>query len=238
MAREGATALWPVGATEQHGDHLATGFDLVAAAAVCERAAAQLGRSVVVLPGLPFGSSDHWLPLGATLSLRPGTLAAVVLDVVRSLEATGVVQLVIVNGHAGNVGPILAALGELSQARPRVELVSYWQLLGADELAAASRADGGGVGHAGEFETSIALYLSGGLIVGDRLPEESGVALRDGIPGSRTGAFLRVPRPLEESPTGVYGDPRPARRELGEFAVEAASLALAAHCRTLGESQS
>lgn len=230
LATLGAVALWPVGSTEQHGTHLVTGFDLASAQAVCDRAAAQTAPGVVVLPGLPLGASDHWLPLGATLSLRPATLTAVVLDVVRSLDAAGFEHLVIVNGHAGNVGPILSALGELSGGRPVVELVSFWNLLDSDAIAAASEVDAGGVGHAGEFETSIGLYLGQGLVVEERLPAPAGILLSDSVPGSRNSIFLRPPRPLEESPSGVYGDPRSARRELGELAIEGAARALAQHC--------
>jgi creatinine amidohydrolase len=237
LAGIGAVALWPVGSTEQHGTHLVTGFDLASAQAVCDRAAAQATSAVIVLPGLPLGASDHWLPLGATLSLRPATLTGIVLDVARSLDAAGFEHLVIVNGHAGNVGPMLSAIAELSGGRPIVELVSYWMLLDDEAVAAASKADAGGVGHAGEFETSIGLYLGHGLVVEERLPAPAGIPLGDGIPGSGSSAFLRPPRPLEESPSGVYGDPRPARPEFGEFAVEGASRALAQHCDAIVESR-
>lgn len=233
LAAQGAIALWPVGSTEQHGAHLATGFDLVSAEAVCDRAAVELAPRAVVLPGLPLGSSDHWLPLGATLSLRPQTLEALVSDVIRSVAAAGFRYLLIVNGHAGNVGPILSALGATSQSSPAVELVSYWNLVSSEELAAACTADNGGIGHAGEVETSIGLYLGDGLVAGDWAGTSPGASLGGDRPGSRKTVFLRAPRPLEESPTGVYGDPRLARAELGKLVIEGAAAALVDHCRSL-----
>ena len=233
LADEGGVALWPIGATEQHGDHLATGFDLVAATEVCERAGRSLSK-VVLLPGLAVGSSSHWLPLGATLSLRPETLAAVIVDVVSSVAASGFGRVVIVNGHAGNIGPAAAALGGLARSSTMVELVSYWDLVDPGLRATSSRTDGGGIGHAGELETSIAVYLGQGLLdeAADRRP---GLAL-GAAPGSLNAPFIRPPRPMEESPSGVYGDPTQARAELGRMVIEHAADALRDHLRAvLGE---
>ena len=227
LARDGAVVLWPVGSTEQHGDHLVTGFDLASATAVCERAAELHARPVVLLPGLAFGSSDHWLPLGATLSLRPATLIAVLGDVVRSLAAGGFQRVVIVNGHAGNSGPMATVTGDAALAGIRIESVSYWTLIDAARLAAACTADSGGIGHAGEIETSIALALGGGLIGPGGMPAEPGLILVAGGPGGPGGGLARAPRPLEEAPSGVYGDPTVARAELGTLVLDAASAALA-----------
>lgn len=230
LASQGAVALWPVGATEQHGSHLVTGFDLASATAVCERAATAASAQVVLLPGLPFGASDHWLDLGATLSLRPATLLAVAVDLIRSLERSGFSRLVIVNGHAGNIGPFTAALGDTSSTAIRLEFVSYWTLVDPRRLAEASLSDGGGVGHAGEMETSIALALDAGLAVNERLPAPPGRPLAPGEPGGPpAGGIVRSPRPLTEAPSGVYGDPSQARAEFGELVIGEASAALARH---------
>lgn len=229
-AARGSVAIWPIGTTEQHGAHLATGLDLRGAEAVAARAAAQAGVDAVVLPGLPVGASDHWLALGATLSIRPETLVSVLVDGIRSVGRAGFADLILLNGHAGNVGPALAAAGSHSEAALRVEVCSYWQLVDADELARRCVADDGGIGHAGEVETSIALFLDPALV--RSTPEAAGYPLHGG-PGSRRTAFARTPRPAEEAPGGVYGDPRPANAALGEFVIEAAVAGLAEHCRAL-----
>ena len=67
-----ALLVLPVGTTEQHGPHLATGTDAALVEAVAEKAAALAARPDVVLlaPTLAFGASDHHLPFGGTLSLR------------------------------------------------------------------------------------------------------------------------------------------------------------------------
>lgn len=226
LAAAGAPALWAIGSTEQHGTHLVTGFDLASAQAVCDRAADRCPRDVALLPGLPFGSSDHWLPLGATWSLSPTTLVSLVSDVARSAAAAGFQRLTIVNGHAGNIGPAVTAVGGLVADTTVVEFLSYWTLVDPERIKALSPSDGGGVGHAGEVETSIALYL-GGLAVDERLPAPAGKDLSEG-PGS-SDPIIRAPRPLTEAPSGVYGNPTTATRELGELMIETAADRLAAH---------
>ena len=226
LAAAGAPALWAIGSTEQHGTHLVTGFDLASAQAVCDRAAERCPRDVALLPGLPFGSSDHWLPLGATWSLSPTTLVSLVSDVARSAAAAGFQRLTIVNGHAGNIGPAVTAVGGLVANTTIVEFLSYWTLVDPERIKALSPSDGGGVGHAGEVETSIALYLDG-LAVDERLPAPAGKELSEG-PGS-SDPIIRAPRPLTEAPSGVYGNPTTATRELGELMIETAADRLAAH---------
>ena len=226
LAAAGAPALWAIGSTEQHGTHLVTGFDLASAQAVCDRAAERCPRDVALLPGLPFGSSDHWLPLGATWSLSPTTLASLVGDVARSAAAAGFQRLTIVNGHAGNIGPAVTAVGGLVADTTIVEFLSYWTLVDPERIKALSPSDDGGVGHAGEVETSIALYL-GGLAIDERLPAPAGKDLSEG-PGS-SDPIIRAPRPLIEAPSGVYGNPTTATRELGELMIETAADRLAAH---------
>ena len=226
LAAAGAPALWAIGSTEQHGTHLVTGFDLASAQAVCDRAAERCPRDVALLPGLPFGSSDHWLPLGATWSLSPTTLVSLVSDVARSAAAAGFQRLTIVNGHAGNIGPAVTAVGGLVADTTVVEFLSYWTLVDPERIKALSPSDGGGVGHAGEVETSIALYL-GGLAVDERLPAPAGKELSEG-PGS-SDPIIRAPRPLIEAPSGVYGNPTTATRELGELMIETAADRLASH---------
>ena len=219
-ARAGRVALWPIGATEQHGSHLATGFDLAAAEAVCSRAMELAPDRALLLPGMPLGASRHWLPLGATLALSAATMGRIVVEVAASVGAAGFDRLLIVNGHGGNEAPVLAGLDDLGADAPAVELISYWTLVDSARLAATCAVDAGRIGHAGEVETSIALYL-GGLAVEERLPAPAGKPL-----GSN-GAGARIPRPLEESPSGVYGDPSVADAELGRLVIEEAAAALA-----------
>src|SRR5215472_11937967 len=94
----------PLGATEQHGPHLPAGTDFLAiehlARAAAERAASEI--SITVAPTLPFGSSDHHLVFGATLSLRTETYYRVLTDLLKSLITDGFRKIFLLNGHGGN----------------------------------------------------------------------------------------------------------------------------------------
>lgn len=185
-----ALVVLAIGATEQHGPHLATGTDALLAQTVVERAAEQAAaecpRRLVIAPTLPYGASDHHLPFGGTLSLAPETLHAVLLDVARSIAACGGRRLVIVNGHGGNHGVAHAAAAAASNRYDvTVATTDYWRLLpAADESAdAASTVPG----HAGEFETSLVRAVRPELIA-PTAPREAvrhreAVEHREGVAG-------------------------------------------------------
>lgn len=85
-----SVVIIPTGATEQHGPHLPTGHDTFSVVEVAEQAAAVATGSFVIAPALPFGSSQHHLPFGGTLSLSIGTYYRVVRELVESVVAAGV----------------------------------------------------------------------------------------------------------------------------------------------------
>jgi creatinine amidohydrolase len=157
-----AVVLLPIGATEQHGRHLATGTDALLAATTCERAAdAATGRSsrpLVLAPPLAYGASDHHLEFGGTLSLSAQTLLTVLLDVARSVSIQGGRRLVVVNGHGGNVG-VCQTFAAIASTRHElaVAYLNYWRLAPTDLRVP---------GHAGEFETSLMLAVRPDLVAG------------------------------------------------------------------------
>lgn len=218
--------LWAIGATEQHGPHVVTGFDHLAAQAVVNRVAGALGPRAIVLPPLAFGCSDHWKPFGATLSLKQDTMARLFVDVCRSAGEAGLRHLVVVNGHSGNIGVGMASVGALHDAGTSVELVSYWDLIGDlfEDIMSRDR----GVGHAGEMETSIGLHL-GDLVRPDLVPS-------GGAPyaGAKHGVGIYGAVRMDPAASnGVVGIAEVASAETGRRLVEAACARLEAHCCNL-----
>jgi creatinine amidohydrolase len=219
--------LWAIGATEQHGPHLVTGFDHLAAHEIVQRAAAALGPAAVVLPTLAVGCSDHWRCFGATLSVTQQTMISMLGDVCRSAGAAGLAHLVIVNGHAGNVGAATCAVSALFDAPCEVQFVSYWDLIGADAMSQLLETDNG-VGHAGEFETSLALSLAG-TVRRDQQPRSGHAHVR---PVDRVGVYGGV-RIDPATSNGVVGDPSRASPDTGARLLELACAGLEKHCRSL-----
>ncbi len=163
-AAAGAVLLLPIGSVEQHGPHLPLDTDANAATAVVERASRRLAEPpALVLPPIWWGLSPYWLPFAGTLSLRPETILALIADLGASVARHGLRRMVIVNGHGGNGRVVGVAATQLADHGVRAAALSYWELLGA-ELAALAPGDGGHVGHAGQTETSIQLFLQPELV--------------------------------------------------------------------------
>ena len=95
-------ALLPIGCTEPHGPHLPLDTDVTIAVAQARRAAELLeaaGVPALVLPALPYGLTMYTRGFPGRISLQPGTLWALLDDLVGSLEQEGVLQVVFSNGH-------------------------------------------------------------------------------------------------------------------------------------------
>ena len=214
-AAAGAVAVLPVGATEQHGPHLATGTDTLLAQHVADAAAERTGD--LVLPALPYGCSlghtDRW---PGTLSLHPATMTGVVVEVGRWVHASGFRKLVIVNGHATNGPPCQSAILQLRHELPdlRPRFVSLFDL--TPEIAARYTEDAPDF-HANEAETSMLLHIDETQVRPDRIVDE---------PDRTVGRTLTYPMPAVTS-SGVVGTPSAASAERGAALVEQLVEALA-----------
>lgn len=149
-------AILPWGATEAHNRHLPYGTDVIETSAVgseSARLAWERGARVVVLPAVPFGVQTGQREVPFCLNMNPSTQAAVLADLVASLEAHGVRKLVLLNGHGGN--DFRAIIREL-QPRTAIflSLINWYTVVDA-----ATFFDEPG-DHAGEMETSLMMHLA------------------------------------------------------------------------------
>jgi creatinine amidohydrolase len=196
-------ALLPVGATEQHGPHLATGTDTLLAERIALEAARRSGD--IVLPALPYGCSlGHTARWPGTLSLHPTTMIAALVEIGRWVHASGFRKFVIVNGHATNGPPCQSALLQLRYELPdlRPAFVSIFDL--SQSLAARYTADASDF-HANEAETSMVLHLEPGQVVAGAIVDE---------PDRTVGRVLLYPMPAVTD-SGVVGAPSGADPDRG-----------------------
>lgn len=159
----------PIGSTEQHGPHLPAGTDALHAEWVswraAEAAAAEADVAVVVAPTLAYGSSEHHLPFGATLSLDTETLHRVLLSLGRTAAASGFRNLFVLNGHGGNHEIAQTAVRDLALQQPLHAAAGSWWQIAWDELVAAGAADHGRLpGHSGAFETAAVRAIAPHLV--------------------------------------------------------------------------
>ncbi len=101
----------PIGSTEQHGPNGMIGTDAICPETIAFGVAESI--DVLIAPTLSLGQAHHHLGFPGTIALRPSTLMAVLVDVVRSLHRQGFRYLYFLNGHGGNVATINAAFQEI-----------------------------------------------------------------------------------------------------------------------------
>ena len=164
-------AIIPIGATEQHNEHLSLDLDIVLSTFISQQAALQLYPQVTVAPPCPVGYSPYHMARKGTLTLRKETLQAYIFDVVESLKTHGIRTILVVNGHGGNHGLLRDVLPAWRQDLGiTLDEDSYWMgltdedretiLQGYRDLKAGKLdtvARQTALNHASEDETSVML---------------------------------------------------------------------------------
>ena len=95
-------AILPLGAVEAHGPHLPVGSDIWIAEAMARAAAERLGKegiAVLILPSLAYAPAPFADLHAGTLSIRPETLTALVVDLGTAVAERGVAMLALANAH-------------------------------------------------------------------------------------------------------------------------------------------
>jgi creatinine amidohydrolase len=147
----------PVAATEQHLEHLAMEHDWRSCLHIAVQAALRLRPRVLVAPVMNIGISEHHMRHIGTLSALPGGWLSVLFDAIRSMNHAGFANILVLNGHGGNVQPCEGIWPQfLQRLEINLHFRSYWDLIPPD-LAAAHLKTGRWPGHGQEFETAFAL---------------------------------------------------------------------------------
>jgi len=165
LAAGQSLAIWPFGATEQHGPHLACGTDTVIATKIGEAVAEK--TSSLLLPTQPIGCSlGHTSKWPGTLSLRPQTMVSFVEEVGAWLVSFGVKRLLLLNAHVTNAAPLRCALECLRYDHPELQV----SLVNTPEISPRVRQiffSDGNDWHANRAETSLMLYLAPEMVLSE-----------------------------------------------------------------------
>lgn len=224
-----AVVVLPTAATEQHGPHLPTGHDTLIVEEIARRAAERVppGTAVILAPALAFGSSDHHLPFGGTLSLRTGTYLQVVMDLLRSIITDGGRRVLVLNGHGGNHELNEIAVRDVALQQPperpvALAAASWWTLAGPairdhDELAGVRTP-----GHAGQLETAMMMAYRPELVREPRPARDDDPSLGTQIAGARVEGAVRW-----TDFDGFTDSPARATAALGAVLLDIASDAVA-----------
>ena len=218
-------ALLPWGATEPHNGHLPYGTDFLITQAVgvdVARLAGEKGVNVMVLPPVPFGSQNPGqTTLPFCIHATQATQAAILHDVVLSLERQGIRRLIILNGHGGN--GFKGMIRDLAAEKPDffVAECEYFTFLPHNQFFEEAHDD-----HAGEAETSIMMYYYPSLVKMEYAGD--GAETPFAIEGLRRKVAW-VPRDWSKATkdTGI-GNPSKSSAQKGKAYIEEAVKAIAA----------
>ena len=220
----------PLGAVEQHGDHLPLNTDLIVATRASEAVLDARGDDLDLwlLPPLAYTRSVEHTWCAGTVALSTETMLAVLDDLGECLARTPARRLAFVNAHGGNTAILNAACRDI---RLRHGLMTFLlhPFLPADHGGSGSAAGEKGMGiHGGYEETSVVLHLAPELAdmatarrhVPERLADNRHVRFGGGVSfGWLSNDF---------GPSGLIGDPTGASAEAGQQMFETV-------VRTLGE---
>jgi creatinine amidohydrolase len=198
---------------------------VIIAQAMARAGAARLetrGLRVVVLPPLTYSAAAFAQGFPGTLSLRPETVTATVLDIAGGLSRHGFGLLAIANAHLdpGHLASLEAAVTairrDLGMAVAFPNLAAKpWALRLSDEFKS-------GACHAGQFETSIVLA---------ERPELVREATRAALPPNPTSLSRAIrdgKQSFEEAggPGAYFGFPAQATAEEGRSTIEVLGIIL------------
>lgn len=211
--------ILPIGATEAHGPHLPLSTDVIIATAMAEAGAHKLaarGLLPAVMPPLAYSSAGFAAGFAGTISLRPETETALLVDLGVCLGRHGVEVLVLANAH---LDPehirALHAAQQLLHAQKVLTVVfpDVTQKPWALRLSAEFKS---GACHAGSYEGSVVMAAAPELV-----REHIRLSLEPN-PSSLSTAIRAGKSSFEEAggPRAYFGDPRAASMAEGRQTIE------------------
>lgn len=221
--------ILPVGTTEEHGPHLPVDTDARIAEAYGTRLAAVLSVEMpaLLMDTIRYGYSmkimRQW---PGTIIVRSRVFMDMVFDICRSVLDMGFEKLAILDCHGHHSGPLNTVSRELGDACDRAITIISPASLSRDEFHAVRKSVQGGAIHAGEWETSLLLYLSPEVVDMSKTTSEDTMRYHsDFVAGDNFMGRQRVTWStwyLQASKTGTYGDPTVASAETGKVIMNAA----------------
>ena len=154
-----------ISSCEQHANHLPVGTDAFLGREVSEASAIKSDKNIYFLSTIEYGFSQHHMNFPGSITLTQNTLINLIKDIIHSVYKSGFRNMVIINSHGGNHPSIQVAVNEIGGVLPDLNVVAlkYWDFI-SEEICSIRESEMGGIGHAGELETSLMLYLKPELV--------------------------------------------------------------------------
>ncbi len=233
--------LLPIGHTEQHGFHLPLSVDTIIINAIAQGTAARVPELAYAMPVMPYGVSTHRSSFAATMNAGGRAFEDFWLGVIDTLVARGFNRFYLMSGHGGN-GSFLVNIVKYAGERHRRIFCATAFLhtsghIGGPAIEKYRTSKIGGMGHAGELETSYMLHLRPDLCHMERVVDETDFVATpnyymDWIEG---GSLIANPPWDDDTKTGAYGAGSHATAEKGRLWLEAAVEEKAVHVAEIHE---
>jgi creatinine amidohydrolase len=218
----------PAGSVEQHGPHCPMDVDISHTQALAVETALAIGDfPVIVAPPVWIGLTHYNMGEIGTITASVETYIALLSEICRGIWANGFKRVVLLNGHGGNRDILRVVSIKLAEEDVWVLPITYWEMV-PEVMREAAETDGDFVGHGGEWETSLQLYLRPTLVDRARMvvdPKRQPRFSDDVL------AFTGFPERRRERERGVAGDPTSASAQRGQLLFEAAKERLVDVCR-------
>lgn len=213
----------PVGSIEQHSRHLPLGTDIIIAENVAKEVmirAKDEKISLLVMPPVYYGYSDEHKEFPGTISIRGSVLIDYLYDICASLARQGAKRIFIINGHGGNMGVL-----DIVSKRIGTDfgIFVFYSSPYTSEMDKVLESDIGGIGHAGEFETSVMLHIRPDLVRANKMIKEIPKQLESvGTDPRKSNEvnfnWFRLKSIMTES--GVVGDPTKSNSDKGRRLID------------------
>jgi creatinine amidohydrolase len=235
--------LIPCGHTEQHGYHLPMNTDTVIIGAIAQGVVGSIPDEAEALPTLPYGVSMHRQAFAGTFNMGGRVFEDFMLEAIGALVERGADRFYLMSGHGGNSSFLVNIVKYAGERYRGIFAATAWLHtsghLGGPALDQYRDSKIGGMGHAGELETSYLLHLRPELCKMERVVDETVFIstpnyYMDWIEG---GALIANPPWEDDTITGSYGAGSLATAEKGARWLEAAVQEKIDHVREIHEQQ-
>ncbi|CAG1015697.1 partial Creatinine amidohydrolase, partial [Anaerolineae bacterium] len=224
----GKVILIPIGHTEQHGYHLPLMVDTVIIDSIAQGTVSQMPTRSWSMPVMPYGVSTHRSSFAATMNAGGRAFEDFLVAVIDLLASRGFDRFYLMSGHGGNTSFLVNVVKYAGERHRRIFCATAFLhtsgSIGAAALEKYRTSKIGGMGHAGELETSFMLHLRPELCQMERVVDETDFIstpdyYMDWIEG---GLLVANPPWDDDSRTGAYGAGSHATAEKGRLWLEAA----------------
>lgn len=240
-SERGKVILIPIGHTEQHGFHLPLSVDTIIIDSIAKGTASKLPTRCWTMPVMPYGVSTHRSSFAATMNAGGRAFEDFWVAAIDLLVSRGFDRFYLMSGHGGNTSFLVNVVKYAGERHRRIFCATSFLhtsgRIGSEVIPKYRTSKIGGMGHAGELETSYMLHLRPDLCNMERVVDETDfVATPDYyMEWIEGGALVANPPWDDDTKTGAYGAGSHATAEKGKLWLEAAIEEKADHVEQIHE---